>query len=118
MSAISKKCRTFAPAIGTLPSHTIIGVRHSVGFKRESGEKPGQSRCCKCLFSLFSVWGRGMVSTMVTDIFSGRPLAMSLRMQVRRPAVAIGRYSPQKEEMSFLAGWDSDDDSIQPRGMG
>ena len=44
------------------------GERHSVGFKRESGEKPGQSRCCKRLIA---------ASTMVTDIFSGRPLAMS-----------------------------------------
>ena len=62
-------------------------------IKRESGEKPGQSRCCKRLIA---------ASTMVTDIFSGRPLAMSFasfyvyiewdagRMQVRRPAVAIG----------------------------
>lgn len=39
-----------------------------VVIKRESGEKPGQSRCCKRLIA---------VSTMVTDIFSGRPLAMS-----------------------------------------
>ena len=52
-----------------------------VVIKRESGEKPGQSRCCKRLIA---------ASTMVTDIFSGRPLAMSLRTQVRRPAVAIG----------------------------
>ena len=62
-------------------------------IKRESGEKPGQSRCCKRLIA---------ASTMVTDIFSGRPLAMSFaafyvyieldagRTQVRRPAVAIG----------------------------
>jgi hypothetical protein len=49
-------------------------------IKRESGEKPGQSRCCKRLIA---------ASNMVTDIFSGRPLAMSLRTQVRRPAVAI-----------------------------
>ena len=39
-----------------------------VVIKRESGEKPGQSRCCKRLIA---------ASTMVTDIFSGRPLAMS-----------------------------------------
>ena len=69
MAAMSKKCCTFAVAIGTLPCHTASGVRHSVGLKRESGEKPGQSRCCKRLIA---------ASTMVTDIFSGRPLAMSL----------------------------------------
>ena len=39
-----------------------------VVIKRESGEKPGQSRCCKRLIA---------ASNMVTDIFSGRPLAMS-----------------------------------------
>ena len=39
-----------------------------VVIKRESGEKPGQSRCCKRLIE---------ASTMVTDIFSGRPFAMS-----------------------------------------
>ena len=45
---------TFAAAIGTLPCHAALGMRHSVGFKRESGEKPEQSRCCKRLSSIFA----------------------------------------------------------------
>ena len=45
-----------------------------VVIKRESGEKPGQSRCCKRLIA---------ASNMVTDIFSGRPLAMSFASSVR-----------------------------------
>ena len=42
-------------------------------IKRESGEKPEQSRCCK---HLSSSWGRAGKHSKVTDIFSGRPLAM------------------------------------------
>ena len=70
MAVMSKKCCTFAVAIGTLPCHTVLGVRHSVGVKRESGEKPGQSRCCKRLFSFFSVWrGEGWQARWSLTIF-------------------------------------------------
>ena len=64
--------RTFAPAIGSLQPRAAPGIHLSergwAVIKRESGEKPEQSRCCKRLIR---------ASQMVTDIFSGRPLASS-----------------------------------------
>ena len=79
---IPKKCSNFAPAIGSLPRRTAVGAiflqepwgmnppmgclkEVCVVIKRESGEKPGQSRCCKRLFFVFRCMeGGGTASTI------------------------------------------------------
>ena len=98
--------RTFAPAIGSLQPRAAPGIHLSergwAVIKRESGEKPEQSRCCKRLIR---------ASQMVTDIFSGRPLAPSFEDASQKTCRCHRSHASRYADEGAVP-------AIQPRGLG
>ena len=98
--------RTFAPAIGSLQPRAAPGIHLSergwAVIKRESGEKPEQSRCCKRLIR---------ASQMVTDIFSGRPLAPSFEDASQKTCRCHRSHASRYADEGVVP-------AIQPRGLG